>query len=64
MRKTAEPSNTIAAALLYIRVSGREQEREGLSLPAQLADCQRLASAQARRRVGWVCFTTSRYAPP
>ena len=64
LRKTARPSTAIATALLYIRASGREQEREGLSLPAQLADCQRLASAQARRGVGWLCFTTSRYAPP
>ena len=64
MRKTAKPSNAIATALLYIRASGREQEREGLRLPAQLADCQRLASVRARPRVGWLCFTTSTYAPP
>jgi site-specific DNA recombinase len=35
-------------ALIYTRVSGFEQEREGLSLPAQLANCRRYTSAH-----GW-----------
>jgi len=49
MRKTAKPSNTIATALLYVRVSGGAQEREGLCRPAQLAECQRYA-----REPGWI----------
>jgi DNA invertase Pin-like site-specific DNA recombinase len=49
MRRPPRTANTIAAALLYMRVSGREQEREGLSLPAKLPDSQRYA-----RDRGWI----------
>src|SRR5437660_2026820 len=48
MGRTAKPPMpAITTALLYTRVSGDEQEREGLSLPAQLADCRRYAAAHA-----------------
>src|SRR5579859_3052421 len=43
-RKTASLGG-VTTALIYTRVSGREQEREGLSLPAQLADCRRYVQA-------------------
>src|SRR5947209_2571163 len=43
-RKTA--LGGVTTALIYTRVSGREQEREGLSLPAQLADCRRYAQSK------------------
>ena len=44
MPRTPRQSATgITAAVIYTRVSGDEQEREGLSLPAQLADCRRYA---------------------
>lgn len=39
---------TVTVALVYTRVSSEEQEREGLSLAAQLADCRRYIAAQ-----GW-----------
>ena len=38
----------LVEALLYIRVSDAEQEKEGLSLPAQLAACRRYAAER-----GW-----------
>ena len=40
-------------ALLYRRVSGKEQKREGLSLPSQEADTRRYFAEQAER-LGWV----------
>lgn len=36
--------SSVVEALIYTRVSSDEQEREGLSLPAQLAACRRYAS--------------------
>src|SRR5258708_7505924 len=42
-------STGFTAAVIYTRVSSEEQERDGLSLAAQLADCRRYAAAQ-----GWV----------
>jgi DNA invertase Pin-like site-specific DNA recombinase len=41
--------NGVVTALPYIRVSGDEQAREGLSLPAQLQACRRYAADK-----GWV----------
>src|SRR5437660_12625966 len=53
MGRTAKPPMpAITTALLYTRVSGDEQEREGLSLPAQLADCRRYAQQH-----GWIIGT-------
>src|ERR1700687_52839 len=50
MGRTAKLADAaITTALVYTRVSGDEQEREGLSLPAQLADCRRYAAAH-----GWI----------
>src|SRR5438045_4203922 len=46
-RSTRQPTAGITAALIYTRVSGDEQEHEGLSLPAQLADCRRSPSSTA-----------------
>ena len=49
-RATGEARNVRGiVALLYSRVSTEEQEREGLSLPAQLKDCRRYAAG-----LGWV----------
>jgi DNA invertase Pin-like site-specific DNA recombinase len=45
-KKAIVSSNGPTTALLYTRVSGDEQAREGLSLPAQLADCRRYVRAQ------------------
>src|SRR5687767_9806728 len=39
-RRTAATNGGITTALVYTRVSGDEQAREGLSLAAQLADCR------------------------
>jgi len=41
--------NGISTALIYTRVSSDEQAREGLSLPAQLADSRRYAAQS-----GWI----------
>lgn len=48
-RATSKAGSGITQGLLYIRVSSDDQEREGYSLPAQLADCRRYAAQQ-----GWV----------
>src|SRR5205085_1275288 len=45
MKRGARAESAIKTALIYTRVSSEEQEREGLSLPAQLADCRRYAAA-------------------
>ena len=42
----------ITEALIYTRVSSDEQEKEGLSLPAQLAACRRYVGERADR--GWI----------
>lgn len=47
--KVAGTGNGTVLALLYPRVSSAEQEKEGLSLPAQQADLRRYAGA-----MGWV----------
>ncbi|CAA9264029.1 MAG: hypothetical protein AVDCRST_MAG77-2825 [uncultured Chloroflexi bacterium] len=47
-RRVHRPSPGLTEALLYIRVSGDDQEREGLSLPTQLASCRRYAAEK-----GW-----------
>jgi DNA invertase Pin-like site-specific DNA recombinase len=51
MRKRSNGVATLKLALVYTRVSGYEQEREGLSLPAQLANCRRYTSAH-----GWPIY--------
>ncbi|HEV2121898.1 MAG TPA: recombinase family protein [Chloroflexota bacterium] len=47
--KAHSTESGVIEALPYIRVSSDEQEREGLSLPAQLAACRRYAAEK-----GWV----------
>jgi len=47
-RRTPTRIAEYASALTYTRVSGKEQEREGLSLPVQLADCRRYCAER-----GW-----------
>src|SRR5262245_42997178 len=42
-------AHSVRTALIYTRVSSEEQGREGLSLPAQLANCRRYCATQ-----GWV----------
>jgi DNA invertase Pin-like site-specific DNA recombinase len=49
MRTNKTTAGGITSALIYTRVSGDEQEREGLSLPAQLAGCRRYVQAH-----GWI----------
>jgi site-specific DNA recombinase len=49
MSPRSAPKNGIVTALVYTRVSSEEQERDGLSLPSQLADCRQYASSR-----GWV----------
>lgn len=47
-RRGASTETRPLEAVIYTRVSGKEQEREGQSLPAQLADTRRYAEA-----MGW-----------
>jgi len=47
--RRASNSTALTAAVIYTRVSSEEQERDGLSLAAQLADCRRYVAAR-----GWV----------
>lgn len=49
LRSSSNSGNGTPVALLYRRVSGDEQEREGVSLPAQQAECLRYTAAH-----GWV----------
>ena len=48
-RKQREtPANASSSAVIYTRVTSEEQEREGVSLAAQLVNCRRYCAAQ-----GW-----------
>ena len=47
--RRASNSTALTAAVINTRVSSEEQERDGLSLAAQLADCRRYVAAR-----GWV----------
>src|SRR5262245_51139462 len=50
--RTPEISQAVALALVYLRVSGDEQAEEGVSLPAQLAECHRYIGRQQWRLDG------------
>jgi site-specific DNA recombinase len=48
-QRSAPSAGGVVTALIYTRVSTEDQGREGLSLPAQLAECRRYALQQ-----GWI----------
>ena len=45
--RTAQPSHPTARARLYARVSSKDQEKEGFSIPAQVKLLREYAAAQS-----------------